>query len=126
MNANRRELEIKTKNLTTKDTKEKPANVSPRLCVSAVKIRYTFVSFVVKKKGLDLHPGRRKSLYPTSEREFQCKLGLQRVAHALAQEAVKVEQPWRNQRVDVVFVVEAVEHLDHGREHVAVAKVNRP
>src|SRR5215472_2111188 len=60
------------------------------------------------------------------ESELNRKLGLQRITYALAQEAVEIEQPRRDQRVDVVLVVKAVEHLNHWGERVTVAKVDWP
>src|SRR5262245_60121974 len=60
------------------------------------------------------------------ESELNRELGLQRIAYALAQEAVEIEQPRRDQRVDVVLVVKAVEHLHHRRQSVTVAKVDWP
>src|SRR5712664_2922526 len=42
------------------------------------------------------------------------ELHLPRVAHALAQEAVEVEEARADERVDVVLAVEGVEHLDRG------------
>src|SRR5436190_22282947 len=60
------------------------------------------------------------------ESKFHGKLGLQRIADTLAQEAVKVKQSRRDQRIDVVAIVEAVEHLKRRREHVAVTEVEWP
>src|SRR5262245_18403624 len=50
------------------------------------------------------------------ERHLHAKLRLPRVADALAQEAVEVEEPWRRQRVAVVRVDERVEHLEAGND----------
>src|SRR5258708_27813633 len=60
------------------------------------------------------------------ENELQCQLRLQGIAYALAQEAIEVEEPRCYQRVDIVFVVEAVEHLDHRNQRIAIAEVERP
>src|SRR5262249_16114629 len=62
----------------------------------------------------------------TLESEFQRKLRLYRIAHALAQEAIKVEQPRRHQRVDVVLVVEAVEHLKHRDQRITISEFDWP
>src|SRR5262245_61067375 len=50
------------------------------------------------------------------ERHLHAELRLPRVADALAQEAVEVEQRWRRERVHVVRVVEGVEHLETGND----------
>src|SRR5215475_6579583 len=50
------------------------------------------------------------------ERHLHAELRLPWVADALAQEAVEVEEPGRRQRVDVVPVVEGVEHLEAGND----------
>src|SRR5262245_4728330 len=50
------------------------------------------------------------------ERHLHAKLRLSRVADALAQEAVEVEQRGRCERVHVVCVVEGVEHLEAGND----------
>src|SRR5262249_11025825 len=60
------------------------------------------------------------------ESELNRELGLQGITYALAQEAVEIEQPRRDQRVDVVLIVKAVEHLHHRRQSVTVAKVDWP
>src|SRR5215216_4185476 len=48
--------------------------------------------------------------------ELKCKphrqLNLSRIADALSQEPVEVEESRRDERVDVVGVVESIEHLD--------------
>jgi hypothetical protein len=44
----------------------------------------------------------------------------------LTQEAVKIEQPRRNQGIHIVLVVEAVEHFDLRNQLVAVSKMERP
>src|SRR5262249_17329175 len=59
------------------------------------------------------------------ESELQRKLSLQRIAHPLAQETVKIEQSRRHQRINVVLIVEAVEHLKHRDERVTIAKFDR-
>src|SRR6187399_3042800 len=59
------------------------------------------------------------------ERQLHCQLRLARVADTRAQEAVEVEQRRRAQRVDVVRVVERVEHLDDRRQLVVRAKAER-
>src|SRR5215472_17195110 len=46
--------------------------------------------------------------------EAHRQLRLAWITHAHAQEAVKIEQGWRHQRIHVVLVVEGVKHL-HGR-----------
>src|SRR4030095_13815108 len=46
------------------------------------------------------------------ERHLHAELRLPRVADALAQEAVEVEEAGRRQRVHVIRVVEGVEHLE--------------
>src|SRR5262245_32149927 len=48
------------------------------------------------------------------ERHLHAELRLPRVADALAQEAVEVEQRGRGERVHVVRVVEGIEHLEAG------------
>src|SRR5262245_12958402 len=50
------------------------------------------------------------------ERHLHAKLRLPRVADALPQEAVEVEEAGRRQRIDVVRVVEGVEHLETGND----------
>src|SRR6185369_9555608 len=44
---------------------------------------------------------------------------------ALTQEAVEVEQPRRDERVDVVSIVEGIEHLDNGDDRIALAQLKR-
>src|SRR5215831_12775211 len=61
-----------------------------------------------------------------SEGEAQCQLCLQRIAYTLPQEAVKVKQARRHQRIHIVLVVEAVEHLHHRNQRVAIAELERP
>ena len=51
---------------------------------------------------------------------------MSRIADALPQEPVKVEQRRRAQRVDVVLVVESIEHLHDWNQRVAFAKLERP
>ena len=60
-----------------------------------------------------------------SEVEAHGQLRLPRIAHTIAQKAVKVEQPWGRQRIDVVLVVEGVEHLELGDDSHALAEVER-
>src|SRR5918911_3550758 len=60
-----------------------------------------------------------------SEQELDGQLHLPRVADALAEEAVEVEETRRRERVDVVRVVEGVEHLDDGDERLALAEAER-
>jgi len=52
---------------------------------------------------------QRPSLKSKLHRELQ----LPRIAHALSQEPVKVEQSRCNERIDVVRVVEGIEHLEN-------------
>src|ERR1700730_4172715 len=53
------------------------------------------------------------------------KRGLARVADANAEEAVEVEELRRGQRVDVIFIVEGVEHFDPGYDAEALAEMDR-
>src|SRR5918912_1158638 len=57
------------------------------------------------------------------EDELDGELKLARVADALAQEAVEVEEAGRDERVDVVRVVEGIEHLDDGDERHRLGEV---
>src|SRR5215471_10734247 len=57
--------------------------------------------------------------------ELQRELHLARIAHALPQEAVEVEQARCCQRVHVVGVVESVEHLHGWNQRVALAQLDR-
>src|SRR3954462_849880 len=59
------------------------------------------------------------------ERKLHRQLHLTWVADTLAQEAVKVEQPWRGQRIDFVRVIEGFEHLDRRNQPVALAEFER-
>src|SRR6185437_8526930 len=61
-----------------------------------------------------------------SERKSNRQLHLTRIAHALTQEAVEIEQPRRDERVDVVRVVEGIEHLDHRDDRETFAQSERP
>src|SRR5690349_10812978 len=71
----------------------------PRICTGASsKCRHSNASLTRSERSL--------------ERHLHAQLRLPRVADALAQEAVEVEQRWRRQRVHVVRVVEGVEHLE--------------
>ena len=47
------------------------------------------------------------------EGELRRELNLPRISHPESQETRKVKECRRRQRVDVVLVVESVEHLDH-------------
>src|SRR5687767_14879214 len=62
----------------------------------------------------------------TLEQHFHGELHLPRIAHAGAQEPVEIEQRRRGERVDIVVVVERVEHLDDRYELQAVAEAERP
>jgi len=69
-----------------------------------------------------VHPENRLSL----EGELHSQLHLTRIAHTLSQEPVKVEESWRRERIDVVGVVEGIEHLDHRNNREAFVKVEWP
>src|SRR5258708_29402432 len=56
------------------------------------------------------------------ESKLHCQLQLSGISHALTEKAVKVKQPRRAERVDVVLVVEGIEHLDDGNQRIALAK----
>src|ERR1700745_2612921 len=60
------------------------------------------------------------------ELEAQRELCLTRVAHAKAQEAVEVEECRSRERVDVVLVVERVEHFHLRNDRKALAEAERP
>ena len=60
--------------------------------------------------------------FPFLERELQSQLHLTRIANALTQEAVKVEQSRSNRRIDVVRSVEGIEHFDHRDQRIFLAK----
>jgi len=60
--------------------------------------------------------GRR--YYERLERELRRELHLQRIADARSQEAIEVEQRGRDERIDVVVIVERVEHLEDRRDRV--------
>src|SRR5437764_13051506 len=62
---------------------------------------------------------------PPSEQKLDGQLQLPRVADALAEEAVEVEETRRRERIDVVRVVEGIEHLDDGDERLALAEAER-
>ena len=62
----------------------------------------------------------------TLERELNRQLHLPRIAHALPQEPVKVKQSRRHERVDVVGVVEGIEHLDDRNDREALVEFDRP
>src|SRR5579859_2101865 len=62
----------------------------------------------------------------TSKSKLHRKLRLEWIAHSLAQEPVKIEQARGHQRVDVVAIVESVEHFNHRCQHVAISEVERP
>src|SRR5260370_34493682 len=57
------------------------------------------------------------------ESKLHGQLELSRITHALPQEAVKVEQRCRTQRVNVVGIVEGIEHLDDRNQRVAFTKL---
>src|SRR5579864_5952098 len=59
----------------------------------------------------------------TSEIKLQRQLHFQRIPNALTQEAVKVKQSWRDQRIHIVLVVEAVKHLHLGSQDIAIAEM---
>ena len=89
--------------------------------------RYAFSLISSTNGELGLAGGRTYDYYAHLSQGFMAgKLGLQRIADTLAQEAVKVKQSRRDQRIDVVAIVEAVEHLKRRREHVAVTEVEWP
>src|SRR5215216_2271165 len=54
-----------------------------------------------------------------SKRKLHRQLHLSRIAHALPQEPVKVKQSRRHERIDVVGVVERIEHLDYRNDREA-------
>src|SRR5204863_6396757 len=54
------------------------------------------------------------------------ELNLSRISDSDSQKAIEVEQPRRRQRVDVVFVVERVEHLESGQQRDPIPKLDRP
>ena len=58
--------------------------------------------------------------------ELDCHLKLPRVADALSEKSVKVEEPGRDKRIDVVFTVGRIEHLDDGNDRESLAKLERP
>src|SRR5207245_7627386 len=62
----------------------------------------------------------------SSECELHGQLYFSRVADALAQEPVEIEQSRSSQRIHVVLVVERVEHLDHGDQRIAVTELEGP
>lgn len=66
-------------------------------------------------------PGRMPRL--GLELQADRKLGLPRVAHANAEEAVEVEELRRRQRIHVVLVVEGVEHLELGHDAETFAEM---
>ena len=58
-----------------------------------------------------------------SERKLHRQLQLPWIAHSLSQEAVEVEQCRRAQRVNVVFTVEGIEHLNNRNQRIPLAKL---
>ena len=54
------------------------------------------------------------------ERDPDCQLHLPRITHALSQEPVEVEESRRGERVDVIGVVESIEHLDNRNYREAI------
>src|SRR5215472_4321953 len=69
----------------------------------------------------NVQPATKRQL----KRELQRKLDLARIADALPQEPIEVEQTWRSQRVHVVVVVKGVEHLHGWNERVPLAQLDR-
>jgi hypothetical protein len=66
-----------------------------------------------------------RQFFVSSESETDGQLYLSGIAHSLPQESVKIEQARRAQGVDVVRVVECIEHFDDRNERVSLAKLNR-
>jgi hypothetical protein len=56
------------------------------------------------------------------ERKLHRKLQLSRIADALSQEAVEIEQGRPDGWFEVVFVVEGIEHLDDGDQRIPTVK----
>ena len=57
------------------------------------------------------------------ERELDRQLQLPRIANTLPQKTIEVEQRCRAKRVNVVFAVESIEHLDDGYKRVALTEL---
>ena len=60
------------------------------------------------------------------KRKLHRQLHLPRIAHTLPQEPVEVKQSRRDKRVDVVGVVEGIEHLDDRNDREAFVELDRP
>jgi hypothetical protein len=60
-----------------------------------------------------------------SERELQSQLQLSRVANALTQKTVEIEESGRHQRVDEVRVIEGIEHLDDRDQPIPLSEMER-
>lgn len=56
------------------------------------------------------------------ERELNRELYLPRVAHTLTKEAIKIEKSRRRERVDIIGVVEGIEHLDARNQRIPLAE----
>src|SRR4051812_44089596 len=65
--------------------------------------------------------GSRKESH-WSEQKFQSQLGLPRVADALPQEAIKVEEPGCGERVHIVVIVEGIEQLEARGQFIPLAE----
>ena len=55
--------------------------------------------------------------------QFHRELHLPWITDTLPQEPVKVKEPGRHERVDVVCVIERIEHLNCGNQGVSLAKL---
>ena len=54
------------------------------------------------------------------------QLNLPRIANTLSQEPVEVKQAWRSKWIDIVGVVEGIEHLEHRNDREAFVQFDRP
>jgi hypothetical protein len=64
--------------------------------------------------------------FHTSECKPQCQLQLPWIADPLTQKSVEVEEGSGGEWVDVVLVVESIEHLNYRDQRIAFAKPERP
>src|SRR5438876_6834981 len=71
-------------------------------------------------------PRSRRSSRASLKYELHSELHLPRVADALSQESVEVEQRDRGERIHIVRVVERVEHLHARNELVTPSQPERP
>src|SRR5260370_28033446 len=100
------------------------ANISPRLLRTLLSGQ-AMLPLQNAKRGAEAPLIGRTNLGQWLEREPNGKLRLQRVTNPLAQETVKIEQPRSQQRIYIILIVKAIEHLQHRGQGVAFPEVER-